>query len=322
MLRLALIAVLALPTSALARDLTLSQQLRLLDATGAPINGDVPLTVALYSEASAGTELWSVDLTPTFSNGFASVLLDIGDGAAPIDSEWFDSAVWLELTVDSSTQAPRTRVADVPVHIPDPVVLPDPVLKQIYVNGTTWSTQNIQLHSSASIDVDGLTFNAGGANDVLMRWELAADGEFPNGVKVEMDFTYERLTPDADPTFFLTDWDDNGPEFCGFRVLDQLQMDAWTGGGGGYPGTSVQQSGSGGAENTSHNPAIVHATWIMPPGTADNHGSMSATVDERRVSAPCPANVHVDHGVFLNLSRNNAGERYRIDNMSVTLIPL
>jgi hypothetical protein len=320
--RLALITALLLPTSALARDLMLSHQLRLLDATGLPIEGEVPLTVALHTDATADTPLWSVDLIPTFSGGYASVLLDVGEGAAPIDSEWFESAVWLELTVNSETQSPRSRVADVPVHIPDPVVLPGPVLKQIYVHGTNWSTQNIVLHSSASIDANGLTFNAGGPNDELMRWELASDGEFPNGVKVEMDFTYERLTSDADPTFFLTDWDDDGPEFCGFRVLDQLQMDAWVGAGGAYPGTSVQQSGGGGSENTSNNPAIVHATWIMPPGASENRGSMSATVDERRISAPCPPNVHVDRGIFLNLSRNNAGERYRIDNMSVTLIPL
>lgn len=321
MLRIALITALALPTAALARDLTLSQQLRLLDSSGAPLNGEMALTVALYTDATAGTELWTSTMTPSFSGGFATVQLDIGDGNIPIDSEWFSSAVWIELTVDGSAM-PRTRVADVPVHIPDPVVLPDPVLKQIYVNGTDWSSQNIVLHSSASIGIDGLTFNAGGGNDELMRWELAGDGEFPNGVKVEMDFTYERLTPDADPTFYLTDWDDDGPEFCGFRVLDQLQLDAWIGSGGNYPGTSVQQSGGGSEQNTSHNPAIVHATWVMPPGASDNRGSMSAMVDERRVSAVCPTNLHVNRGLFINLSRNNAGERYRINNMSVTLIPL
>lgn len=321
MLRLALTTALLLPASALARDLTLSQQLRLLDSIGEPVNGEVPLTVSLHTEASAGTELWSVDLTPTFNGGFASVMLDIGDGGAPIDSEWFASDVWLELTVNSTPLA-RTQVADVPVHIPDPVVLPEPALKQLYVNGTGWASQGIDLHSSASIAANGLTFNAGGENDILMRWELGADGEFPNGVKVEMDFTYERLTDDADPTFYITDWDDSGPEFCGVRVLDQLQLDVWTGSGGAFPGTSVQQSGSGGTTATSHNPAIVHITWVMPPGTSDNRGSVWGAVDERRVSAPCPVNVHVDRGLFLNVTRNNAGERYRFDNMSVTLIPL
>jgi hypothetical protein len=78
-MRLLLLAL--LPATALARDLTLTQQVRLFGPSGEPLGGALPVTVALHGHESADDLLWRAELSPTFTDGYATLNLDLGEGA-------------------------------------------------------------------------------------------------------------------------------------------------------------------------------------------------------------------------------------------------
>jgi hypothetical protein len=71
---------LALPSAALAVPMQLTHQGRLVDSTGAGIDGTGhTLTFAVYDDATGGSPLWSETLSVTFTNGFYSAILGADD---------------------------------------------------------------------------------------------------------------------------------------------------------------------------------------------------------------------------------------------------
>jgi hypothetical protein len=107
----ALFVALLLPGAALAADVLLSQQVRVIDPTGQPLDGDRPVTVGLYGAATGGSALWSESLTATFESGHASFVLGT---TTPLPSEVAGAAAYVELVVDGVAQSPRTRLTSVP----------------------------------------------------------------------------------------------------------------------------------------------------------------------------------------------------------------
>ena len=55
---------------ALAVPQQITQQGRLIDGTGMPIDGEHVLTFQVYDNAIAGNFLWGESLTVTFNNGY------------------------------------------------------------------------------------------------------------------------------------------------------------------------------------------------------------------------------------------------------------
>ena len=110
-----LLSVALLPSVAAAAPLELTHQGRLLDSTGAPLAGPVDVTVSIFDDASAGTQVW----TDTFSavelnEGFYTLILGSGEA---IDASDFgtDDSLFVELSVDGGAPLPsRFALTSVP----------------------------------------------------------------------------------------------------------------------------------------------------------------------------------------------------------------
>lgn len=111
---LAAIGALALPAAAQAAvPQTLTEQGRLFDGDGMPIDGEVSIQFALYAEETGGKELWSETLSVTLESGFFSVQLG-ADSA--FDETVFDGTTrYLGVTVATDDEmSPRQVVSSVP----------------------------------------------------------------------------------------------------------------------------------------------------------------------------------------------------------------
>lgn len=102
-----------------AAPVQLAHQGRLVDAAGRPYDGVRPVTVALYDHATLGgpTHLLHDETVGgvVFASGHYAVTLG-GAPGDPLSSDVFaNPEVWLELTVDGTTLAPRERIHHVPL---------------------------------------------------------------------------------------------------------------------------------------------------------------------------------------------------------------
>ncbi len=81
-----------------------TQQGRLFDSAGDPIDGPMDFTFAIYSSASGGTALWTETQNVTIDNGYFSTIL--GE-VTTLDPAIFDGAV-LYLGVSAGSDAEMT----------------------------------------------------------------------------------------------------------------------------------------------------------------------------------------------------------------------
>lgn len=100
--------LLLVPAVAAAAPQTLAWSGRILDVTGAPLDGDVDLTVRLYPDASADPDdaLFSESFAGlTVRGGYAAVVL--GAGAVPLEDTAFDAeSLWVEVMADERVLGP------------------------------------------------------------------------------------------------------------------------------------------------------------------------------------------------------------------------
>jgi hypothetical protein len=119
-MRLAIpLALAALSLPAHATPIALGHQVRALDAAGQPLQGAHDLTVTLWrhpSSTASGDRLWSRAFADVaLADGFASLRLDVGEGGAAVDSDWFADDVWVGLAVDGGAElTPRQQLVDAP----------------------------------------------------------------------------------------------------------------------------------------------------------------------------------------------------------------
>lgn len=100
--------------AAIAADVSLHHSGRLLGADGSGLNGEVPLTSALYGAPSGGTPLWTESTTVPMADGFYTVQLG-SDPNNPVSSGLFDRAgVWLELTAPGLPAVARVPLVAAP----------------------------------------------------------------------------------------------------------------------------------------------------------------------------------------------------------------
>lgn len=110
---LALLAVWASTSVARAVPQTLSEQGRLLDASGAPVNGDVQITFAVYSDSLGMNVVWRETQSLTLSSGFFST--ELGVTSALPDSVFDGSTLYLGVTVaDDQEMRPLQALTSVP----------------------------------------------------------------------------------------------------------------------------------------------------------------------------------------------------------------
>ena len=115
-MRLRMIAAVLVITASLpqawAAPTTVSQQGRLLDGDGQPLQGSHDLEYSLFDSATSGTELWSESQEVPFDEGYYVVTLGSVD---PLDDLLLASdAVWLQLSVDGVLLEPRFQLVSVP----------------------------------------------------------------------------------------------------------------------------------------------------------------------------------------------------------------
>ena len=112
-MRTTLLAIgLLLTSSAHAATRTLTHQVRLVDALGAPVEGTQTVRIRLWNDASAGAvdtdEEWVSDPIPaTFSAGYATVRFTVDDTELIGDR-------WLSVSIGTNHLEGRTPITDVP----------------------------------------------------------------------------------------------------------------------------------------------------------------------------------------------------------------
>ncbi|HEX2674833.1 MAG TPA: hypothetical protein VHM25_28350 [Polyangiaceae bacterium] len=95
---------------------TLTQQGRLLDSDGAPVDAvQLTFTFSLYTTASAGTAIWSEQQTVTPDNGYFSAKLGEGTAFTPDIFDGSRGTLYLGIKIGSDAEmAPRQELTSVP----------------------------------------------------------------------------------------------------------------------------------------------------------------------------------------------------------------
>lgn len=95
---------------------TLTQQGRLLDSDGAPVDGvQLTFTFSLYTTASAGTAIWSEQQTVTPDNGYFSAKIGEGSAFTPDIFDGSRGTLYLGIKIGSDAEmAPRQELTSVP----------------------------------------------------------------------------------------------------------------------------------------------------------------------------------------------------------------
>lgn len=101
---------------ATAAPLSIEHQARLVDASGAPIDGSVVMQLRLYPSATSTTSLWSNSYTTNATEGYVNVVLS--NGTPALSTTLFEQPeLWLETQVGATVLGPRERLHSAPYAI-------------------------------------------------------------------------------------------------------------------------------------------------------------------------------------------------------------
>lgn len=172
-----LTAVLSLSV-AHAAPVQLAHQLRVVDATGAPVNGAHQVSVELFAAATGGSAVFSESFAVQLDGGYAAVLL--GSGVA-LDSADLAGARWVQTSVDGVAMGNRQPLAAVPSAATVGGLSAEDLVAQteLLLTGSDLST-GAQL-DGFRLDGDALVLGGGG-------WgKGTADLLVPSGVTLELE---------------------------------------------------------------------------------------------------------------------------------------
>lgn len=137
-LRLTLLAALFAPALAVAAPGTIQHSGRMIDATGAAVDGVQSVTFRLYSAAAGGSAIWTETKSVSFDNGYFSATL--GDSSAIGDSVLDNGSLYLSIALDSGAElSPRLPVNAVPYALQAKGLASGAVIdaSEVRINGTT-----------------------------------------------------------------------------------------------------------------------------------------------------------------------------------------
>ena len=99
-----------------AVPLQITQQGRILDASGAAVTGAHLVIFRLYDDATSGTSLWDETQTVMFNNGYYASILGSDEVGNPLDSEVLSQyPLYLELQLGTNTpMTPRHAINSSP----------------------------------------------------------------------------------------------------------------------------------------------------------------------------------------------------------------
>jgi hypothetical protein len=104
----------AVAAGAAAAPYRFTTQGRVVDATGAPLNGASNVVFAIYAASSGGTALWSESRTVNLDDGYYAV--ELGSVTAFPEDLFTGASLYLGVTVGSAAElAPRTQLLTVPM---------------------------------------------------------------------------------------------------------------------------------------------------------------------------------------------------------------
>ena len=172
----AVLATIALSSTAFAVPMNFQHQGKLLDENGVPLDGQHTLTFQLYDAPSGGNVLWTEALSSDITGGYFSHVL--GE-TVDIESDWFEGdTLWLGVTVDQGSELPtRFQLVSVPFAVKAGVADTANALAagasidgaEVAVNGTTI------IASDGTIDFSHLS-NVPASSDTLLELGCA-DGQ-------------------------------------------------------------------------------------------------------------------------------------------------
>jgi hypothetical protein len=104
------------PWAAAAAPIQLAHQGRLLDGTGAALNGTHNVAIKLYDGAGPSAAVrWDQSFVLNVDDGYYAVVLGLDASGDPVDSAWFATNTWIGVSIDGGTeQSPRTALVQVP----------------------------------------------------------------------------------------------------------------------------------------------------------------------------------------------------------------
>ena len=102
-------------TVALGVPQQLTQQGRMLETDGTPVNGTHNLTFRLYDSPASSDVLWSESVSVIFTEGYYATMLGADPGNALDSSVLEQSTLYLELQLNSDAPlVPRQRLSSAP----------------------------------------------------------------------------------------------------------------------------------------------------------------------------------------------------------------
>ena len=120
-MRLAAFALSFVPALALAADIVVQHQGRILDNTDVPLTGSHQLTISMYAGKEAPTPVWSESYTVAVFEGVYA--LGLGDtygveNKKPLAAADVDGERWLGVKLDGGAEfQPRLRMGAVPAAV-------------------------------------------------------------------------------------------------------------------------------------------------------------------------------------------------------------
>jgi len=177
--------ILLCPAAALAVPMTLSHQGRLLDSSGAPLDGSHDLEFQIFDAASSGSEIWGEVQTLNLTNGYYSAQL--GSVDAMVEADFANDDLWLAISVGSDPELSRVKLNSVPYAVRATSLAGGSIdAGDISVNGvpivdssgSVVANINYSNITGAPADSDTLASLSCGANSVAMydgsAWDCSA----------------------------------------------------------------------------------------------------------------------------------------------------
>lgn len=147
---------------------------RLLTASGAPVNGVVQITFAIFDSPAGGAEYWRETQQLGLSEGYYSTLLGAPNDGGVTSGIFSSPDRYLEVSVNGTTLTPRQRIGSVPYAL---VAATAQSLAGGAVSSTSVNTTTINTNTLVSSTINASSISAGqiDAGQLLINGTIVID---------------------------------------------------------------------------------------------------------------------------------------------------